>query len=69
MTEAIARYQGKWGDRVSAKLDKFGLEGTFYKDGTIINGTLGTCPQDYFAFLVWQQQFDPRYSMKKLEKM
>jgi hypothetical protein len=63
MTNAISCHSD--GIHVSAKLDDYGTNGTFLLDGTVVHGTLGTCPQNLFAFKVWFQLQDTKLSISQ----
>ncbi len=63
ITNAISRHGD--GIHVSAKLDEFGTDGTFLYDGTVVRGTLGTCPRNLLAFKVWFQMEDIKLSLAK----
>lgn len=67
MTNAISRCQD--GKTVFAKMDRFGCDGVFLYDGTVIRGTLGTCSKDEFAYLVWAQMQDIKLKEPALRKM
>lgn len=62
-TNAISRHAD--GKTVSAKLDRFGLDGVFLIDGTVVRGTLGSCPQEELAFRIWFQMQDIKWSEAK----
>lgn len=66
MITAIARYDDV---SVYARLDEFGCDGHFKRDGSVIRGTLGTLPQDELAFRIWAQTQPPQYKEKQLREM
>lgn len=65
-TNAISRSSD--GIHVHAKLDDYGADGVFLHDGTVVRGTLGSCPKNLFAFKVWSQIQDDNLTLVQRKK-